>query len=400
MELRLLFKISFRYFRSKHNDKFISFIAKFSLIGIALGVAALIVITSIMNGFHDALVKNIVGLNSHIMWYGKDIELAKRANFVSSANRSIVSQALGMSQSNTYGILIKGLDLQDILSKAQITNNINGDPSLLQDNNHVLIGSGLAQNLKVGLNDKIRIMSAKTISGILGQIPRTKEFVVAGIFSTGLYDYDNMIAIASFDVVSKMLLDQGAFVEVYVDDLDQANQYATKLEELYGFRAVSWQEANKQFLGALKIEKVAMVSVLSLIVVVAIFNIISGLFMLVRDKTCDIAILRTMGASKKFVMMIFMLNGIYVGLCGTIIGGALGTIASYNIDSIKQFIERFAHIKIFEAAVYFLYYLPSKIYISDVLIICSASIALCTFATIYPAYRASSLNPVTAIRGE
>ena len=390
-----------------------SFISGFCLLGVAIGVAALIVVMAIMNGFHNELTKNIIGLNGHItITTNADLEKIKnklhKYQFVKNTGSLIQGQGLLVKNKFSSGVLAKGFKLKDLMHKKQLVDNvIFGDIKAIEENNSAIaIGNELALMLGVRLGDTIKLIAAQTNSTIIGIIPKAKEFTVAAIFNSGLYEYDIGTCITSYEIAQKIFTNTTPIIEIYTTNPDKVDEYSALLikylqNDLSSESYINnWQIMNKSILSALKIEKVAMITVLSLIVLVAAFNIISSLFMLVKDKTKDIAIMRTMGASKWHIMYIFILNGFLIGLSGTSIGLILGVLISKNINKIKQYLEYFSGIKIFDAAVYFLYHLPSQIQIYDVVCVCATSLFLCLLSTIYPAYRASKTNPVENLRYE
>lgn len=404
--------IAWRYFRSRKSERFISIISAFSLTGVMIGVAALIIVMSIMNGFRDELTKNIIGLNSDIyISREKDSEFnikkikksLSSLSFIQHIIPLIEAQALIMSNENSSGVLIKGISLDDLKYKKSISENIIiGD--LLNYSNGVVIGNFLAQSLKISVGDKIKILSPKTISTAFGSMPRVKEFEVTAIFSSGLYDYDSSIVLMPNEIAEKMFTFAGSFnkIECYSDNPSKVHEYSKKIHmKLLGeYKVTNWMMVHQQFMDALELERVAMFTILSLIICVASFNIISSLTMLVKDKSKDIAILKTIGASSLDIMIIFILNGIFIGFIGTFLGILIGVGFVINIDNIKIFLENVTGHKIFDAAIYFLNYLPAKLELSNVVIISGFSITQSLLATIYPAYRAAKLNPVDIIRYE
>jgi lipoprotein-releasing system permease protein len=407
-------KVAFRYFFAKKNERFVSFISKFSLIGVMIGVAALIVVMSVMNGFRAELAQNIIGLNSDITILASskslidpDLIMTKlsKENFVESATPVVMGQGLAVGPRTSSGVIIKGISLADLSQKHQITNHIvAGDLLQFNDINNVAIGAELANNLDIRLGDKLKIISSQVISTAFGSMPRSKDFTVTAIFQSGLYTFDSATILMPVETAIALLsLDNVNMIEVHSKNPDEASQYAHKLYQNLDQRGLiisSWQEQNAQFFNALKVERIAMFTILSLIIVVAAFNIISSLFMLVKDKTHDIAILRTMGASKRDIMMIFMINGMMIGSMGTFLGVVLGYGFASNIDNIKKWLEKMTNVQLFDYALYFLHYLPSKIEMSNVIVVTALSLALCFLATIYPAYRAASTDPVEAMRYE
>lgn len=409
-----IFTVAFRYFKAKKNEKFVSIISGFSLLGVMIGVAALIVVMSVMNGFHTELTKNIIGLNGDIVISTQTSSIdnyeeikAKllQQNYVKHVNIIANGQALALGKNNNSGAIIKGIDLNDLKLKNEIFKNVNfGSFDNFHGKNVIALGQGLAANLGVTVNDKVKLISPNSISTAFGSVPRSKEFKVIAIFNSGMYDYDSATILMPLEAAQNFLSLRNNINLIEVNTLhpDKALAYSHKVQLLLGtsLQIFSWQTLNSQFLSALAVERTAMFTILSLIITVAAFNIISSLFMLVKDKTSDIAILRTMGASTNQIMLIFIYNGMFIGLLGTILGLILGITFSYNIGTIKNFLENITGTKIFEAAVYFLYSLPSEVRSQDIILIASLSIILCFLATIYPSYKASKLNPVDALRYE
>lgn len=414
MSYKFASKVAFRYFFAKKNERFVSFISKFSLIGVMIGVAALIVVMSVMNGFKEELAKNIIGLNSDItiISNSRDLENPQEIMdkissepFVKANNPVVLGHGLAVGKRTSLGVIIKGVRLEDLAKKHQITNNVfAGDWLAFNDLNNIAIGIELAQNLGIKIGDKLKLISSQLISTAFGSMPRSKDFTVATIFSSGLYDFDSATILMSPNAALALFsLDNINMIEVQSINSDQASLYARKLNEVLDdplITITSWQEQYAQFFNALKVERIAMFTILSLIILVAAFNIISSLFMLVKDKTHDIAILRTMGASRRDIMLIFVINGMMIGSIGTFLGVILGYSFAANIDNIKRFLEKMTGVQLFDYALYFLSYLPAKIEMSNVVNITALSLFLCFGATIYPAYRAASTNPVEAMRYE
>ncbi|HJD64400.1 MAG TPA: lipoprotein-releasing ABC transporter permease subunit [Rickettsia endosymbiont of Sericostoma sp.] len=409
-----ILKVAVRYFRAKKNEKFVSIISGFSLIGVTIGVAALIVVMSVMNGFHYELTKNIIGLNGDISitplsrFIANYDEINKKLlskNYIKHISPSVVGQALALGNRANSGAVIKGIDLSELKYKNQILQNVNtGDFADFSGKDVVAIGNELAYNLGIQAGDKIKLISPNSISTAFGSMPRSKEFMVVATFTSGAYDYDAATILMPL-IAAQNFLSFGEvinLIEVITIEPSNAGIYAWEIQNILGskLRVISWQKSHLQFLNALAVERVAMFTILSLIIMVAAFNIVSSLFMLVKDKTSDIAVLRTIGASTRQIMLIFICNGMFIGVPGTVLGIILGTSFAYNIQSIKNILEKITGTKIFEAAIYYLYSLPSKVKMEDITLVASISIVLCFCATIYPAYKAAKLNPVDALRYE
>lgn len=406
--------VAMRYFRAKKNEKFVSVIAGFSLLGVTIGVATLIVVMSVMNGFREELTKNIIGLNGDIVITSTDniitnyLEVKQQLSakdYITHLLPSITGQALATGPRTNSGALIIGIDLGDLKFKNQILANVKqGDFANFNGKNVVALGAELAFKLGVGLHDKIALIAPNLISTAFGSIPRSKKFEIIAIFSSGLYDYDAAIILMPMIAARNFLSvpDGINSIEIYTKLPSCSAISAEEIQTILGapFKVTSWLQSHRQLLNALDTERAAMFTILSLIIIVAAFNIVSSLVMLVKDKTKDIAILRTIGASSRQIMLIFICNGLLVGIIGTVLGTIIGSSLAYNINVIKNYLEQITGTKFFEAAIYFLNSLPSSVRIENIILIATISLTLCFLATIYPAYRASRLSPVELLRYE
>ena len=406
--------VSLRYFSAKKNEKFVSIISGISLAGIMIGVAALIIVMSVMNGFHIELTSNIIGLNGDISVtpmgkvienYDELIQKTRNHKFVKKVTPLVVGQALALGAGANSGVIIKGINAVDLKTKGEILGNVlEGSFSDYDGANVVAVGSELARVLGIYAGSKVKLIAPSLLPTAFGSMPRAKDFTVVAIFTSGRYDYDAAVMLMPVAAAQIFLsMGQGInLLEINTDNQEKAKQYAQILQKEFGFsvQAKSWMQDNQQFLSALEVERVAMFVILSLIILVAAFNIVSSLFMVVKDKTKDIAILKTIGASTKQIMLIFIFNGMMIGAIGTFLGVMFGLLFSYNIENIRQFLEKLSGSRIFDPAIYFLYSLPSVVRISDVVIITSIALVLSFLATIYPAYKASALSPIEAMRYE
>ena len=410
--------IALRYFLTRKNEKLLSIITFISLCGIITGVAALIVVMSVMHGFHIDLIKNIVGLNGDINITldensdrKKIVGTIKEQKFVTHVVLGVNSQALAINQPNSTGVIIKGIDIEDILAKKQIYNNILYGNLKNFNEEGVVLGNHLAAILRVRVGQKIKLLSPKLLSTVVGYIPRIKEFTVVCIFQTGYYDYDSSVILIPLSTAKKFNNSNENEVEIFISNPDQIDINSSIIQNLLleigdmNSDVTNWKSKNTQLLKALKIEKTSMFVILSLIIVVAAFNIVSSLFMFVKEKNKDIAILKTIGVSNKQILFIFVITGALIGIIGTAIGTVIGVLIANNIDKTRIFLERLSDIKIlntelFSTIIYFLSNLPSKIEISDVIYIALLSISISLLASLYPAYKAMKLDPIKIIRND
>jgi lipoprotein-releasing system permease protein len=419
---RLEFLIAIRYLKSKRKEGFISIIAIFSFIGIMIGVATLIIVMSVMNGFRYELIERILGINSHLTVYSKEHKIAnyqeivdkiKKIDGVTYANPIIEAQAMISSKNKNSGGLIRGISVDDLKKKKLITENITaGDLNKINQKNSVIIGSILAQNLGLKINDPIKIISGETNETIIGTIPRIKTYLVAGIFDSGMYEYDSTTIFMNFEMaqIHFRYTNSASAIEIFTKNShDFSNNFEDNFENVKlaiykslidnsGLYFNDWQQANSSFIEALKVESTVMFFILTLIILVAVFNIISSMIMLVNDKNKNIALLRTLGMSKNAILRIFLICGSMIGFLGTIFGLIIGIIFSANINNIKLFLESATDTTLFNPAIYFLSTLPSRILISDVILITSMSFTLSFLATLYPAYKASKSKPAEILR--
>lgn len=413
---KLEFLIAYRYLRSKRKEGFISVTAIFSFVGIMIGVATLIIVMSVMNGFRYELVNRILGINSHLAVYSRagTIEnydqIAKEIKTISGikyANPLIEAQAMLSANDKTAGGLIKAMPVKDLENKKLIADNIvSGKLNSIENKNTVLVGSSVAASMRLRVGDEIKIISAKTNDSLLGAIPRVKTYIVGGIFESGMYEYDSSTIFMNFEMAQTHFQqkNKATAVEIFVDDIEKLEDIKIavfeKLIHHKNLYFVDWQQSNASFIDALKVERTVMFLILTLIILVAAFNIISSMIMLVKDKNKNIALLRTMGMEKSSVMKIFLICGSSIGFVGTFFGLLIGVLFSANINTIKKFLEGITDTTLFNPTIYFLSTLPSKIFVSDVVLIVSMSLLISLLATIYPAYKASKSDPAEILRYE
>lgn len=404
--------IAWRYLKSKKQESFISVVALFSLVGTALGVAALIAVMSVMSGVRTEWTNKLIGavgdiniypkLSSEIDDYQAVVKNVTQNPHVIHAIPVIEKQVLVSANNNNSGVQIRGIEVKDLEKKALVANNIIiGSLSDMPDDG-IVIGSTLATTLKVNVGDSVKIISPQTNDVFISNIPRFKTCKVAAIFYSGMHDFDSSVVFIGMELaqVYFKMPNQVNLIEITMLNAEDSDLLLKVLDKRlkYQYILIDWKQRNSAIIGALKTEKVAMFMILTLIMVVAAFNIISSLIMLVKDKTSDIAILRTMGASKNAIMRIFFICGASIGVLGTFIGVILGVSFAKNVDSIRLFLQKITGTAIFDPLVYFLSYLPSQVSIGDVVTITGMSLTLSFLATIYPAYRAAKLNPATALK--
>lgn len=406
--------MAFRYLRAKRREGFISVITGFSFIGILLGVATLIVVMAVMNGFRVEITKKILGLSGHITITGYERQLdnydsisekVRQVDGVISAVPVINGQAMALSGENTFGVMVKGMTLSDLMKRSLIADHIvDGSIVRLQGNDSIMVGKALAESLGVGVGDGVTLISPQGRATAIGTMPRMKKYNVVAIFEAGMYEYDASGIFMPLDSAQVFFKypESVSGIEVMVKDADKSQIMAQNifniLEQLYAVR--DWQLINASLFTALKVERTVMFLILTLIVFIAAFNIISSLIMLVTDKGRDIAIMRTMGASRASIMRIFFLCGSAIGISGTLAGFALGMGFALNIDTIKKSLEKLIGTQLFDPVIYFLSELPSDVRAEDVMKAVFVGLFFSFIATIYPAWKASRQDPAEALRYE
>ncbi|NRA73358.1 MAG: lipoprotein-releasing ABC transporter permease subunit [Rickettsiales bacterium] len=414
MSLSTELLIAIKYLQAKKREALISVTAILSLLGIMLGVAALVVVISVMNGYRIELTSKLKGFNSDIIVtnynptqaikkYNSLTQKIKTTTDVKNVFPIIESQGLISYDKNSRGIVVKAISM-DKLKYYPVLQNSERNPKKIKKANGVLLGSNLAFNLRVRVGDIVKLVSPEFTSTIVGVIPNAKDFYVEGIFRSGLSEYDNIYAIIPLKIgqVFFNLPKSVNKFEVFTNgeiDIDQTSkQIRNNLKGKYLIR--NWQNLNKSLFNALKTERTVMFVILTFIVIVAVFNIISGLTMLVTDKTKEISILRTIGFTKGSIMRIFLFCGAILGGIGTMLGVILGLLFALYIDDIKNFISDISGTNLFDPIIYYLEVLPSKVEVKDVVIITIVSLILSLLATIYPSYRASRIHPAQGVKHE
>ncbi len=407
--------IGLRYTRAKRRNHFISFISLISMAGIALGVAALIVVLSVMNGFQQELRTRILGVASHIQITGGDNTLADWRRIATEASQHpevaaaapyIMAQNMLTFDQAVQGAIVRGIlpDLESGVAQFSSHMKVGRLEDLRSGEFSIVLGSELARALGARLGDKVVVMAPQGQVTPAGVVPRLKQFTVRGIFEVGMYEYDYGLALIHMDDAARLyrMGDRVSGVRLALNDLYRAPQVSRELlDRVRGDLYISdWTRQHANFFRAIQIEKNVMFIILLLIVAVAAFNIVSTLVMAVTDKQADIAILRTLGASPASIMKIFIVQGALIGVIGTILGVSGGVLLALNIDVVVPAIERLFGVHFMAKDVYYISELPSQLLVNDVMYIAAVSFVLTLIATLYPSYRASKTNPAEALRYE
>ena len=416
--------IGLRYLKAKRKQSFISVITFISIAGITLGIMALIIVLSVMGGFEDDLKKKILGINAHLVVMeltkglseaGLVVSAVNQVEGVTGATPYTYNQAMLSSDSGVMGVVVRGIEIDTfgdvtILPERikegaldDITDSFR-EAALKDKFPGIVIGSELSKNLSLIVGDEIKIVSPLGTTTAGGSAPRIASFQVAGVFEIGMYEYDSSMIFMSIGNAQSFfkLGDKVTGVEVKIEDIYKADAVKDKiLNKLNGpYWVRTWKDMNKNLFSALKLEKMAMFIILTLIIVVAAMNIISTLIMVVMEKNKDIAILKSMGATSGSIMKIFMIEGVIIGLCGTFLGTFAGVVCALNLEWIVQTIEKIFNFKVLAPSIYYIDNLPSRVDPEIVIIIALLSIGISFIATLYPSWQASRLNPVEGLRYE
>lgn len=407
--------VAFRYLRARRQEGFISVTAWFSFLGIALGVAALIIVMSVMNGFRHELLGKIIGMNGHLSIYSNTGSLSnfdaltdeiKKLPGITGANPIVEGQAMATAHESATGVIVHGMQPRDLEKRPSITDNfIMGRMSLFDRPNSAILGKRLAEKLGVILGDKITLVAPEGNPTAFGTMPRTRTFEVAAVFNAGMIHYDQSFIFIPLSTAQKFFqIGEGVTgIEVFTENPENIDRYKNVLLPLLegkNARVLDWQDANKEFFSTVKVERNVMFIILTLIIIVASFNVISTLIMLVKDKGRDIAILRTMGATQGMMMRVFFIAGSSIGAFGAFVGAISGLLFSWNIDSIRGFVESLLGTELFRAEFYFLSKLPARVDPHEVFLVVTIALLLTFLASLYPAWRAARLDPVEALRYE
>ena len=403
-------EITLRYLKTRKKDGFLNIISIFSFIGISLGVAVLIIVMSVMNGFRTELINKIVGFNAHVTVkpYESSISLEKLDN----ENLKLISKELILSNSGeaiviskdyTKGLILRGYSSENFLKLDVVKKgNLIGKSKQLTKNS-ISIGKELSFNLDLGVGDKVSIMSPVGIETIIGSLPRQETFIISSIFDSGLADFDANIAFINLDTLENFfsLKKEKRNLEIYLNNPSNIEEEKNKIQKIFKNEFVySWADMNSSLFSALKVERNVMFIILSLIIIVAAFNIISGLTILVKNKTRDIAILKSIGVLNKSIVKIFFLVGVIIGTTATFFGIFLGVMFSLYIENLREFLSNTFNISLFPEEIYFLSTMPSEINPTSIFIISLCSIFITIIVSIFPAIKASKLDPVKGLKYE
>ena len=403
-------KIAFRYLKPKKKEGFLKVISIFSFTGIALGVAILIIVMSVMNGFRTELINKILGFNPHIVVKPyekkiskKDLDKLNELKEIARTSFTFSGQGILINKQNTTGVLVRsymgdGINKIDLINKGIIDGSLNSFKK-----NTVSIGKELAISLNLIVGDKITLMSTSNIQTPFGNLPLQEKFIISSVFSTGLAEFDQSVIFMPFENANSLfeISDHDIDLEIFLHKPDKADLFKEEIKKIFMDHYVyTWSDLNKSFFGALKVERNVMFIILTLIIIVAAFNIISGLTILVKNKTKEIAILRTVGVSKLSITKIFFIIGFTIGSLATITGVIIGVLFSYYIENIRSIITSIFNIRLFPEEIYFLSQMPSEINLSYILIISFFSLLITFLATIFPSLSAANLDPIKALKYE
>jgi lipoprotein-releasing system permease protein len=406
--------LSLRYLRARRREGFISVIAGFSFLGIMLGVATLIIVMAVMNGFRQELLSKILGLNGHLLIqplespltdYAAVADRISKVDGIYLAAPLVEGQALASSPFNASGVVVRGMTGADLGKLSQIAGNIKqGTLDGFDNGQGLAIGRRLAEQLSVRAGDNITLVSPRGAVTPMGTTPRIKAYKIAAVFEIGMSEYDSAFVFMPLTEAQAYFNRAGdvTAIEIYTNDPDHIDRFRQSVTDAAArpIYMIDWRQRNATFFNALQVERNVMFLILTLIVLVAALNIVSGLIMLVKDKSSDIAILRTMGASQGSMMRVFLITGASIGVVGTVVGFLLGTIVCLNIEEIRRFLSWLTNTELFSPELYFLSKLPADMNLKETLAVLVMALGLSLLATLYPSWRAARLDPVEALRYE
>ncbi len=402
-------EITFRFLKARKKDGFLNIISIFSFIGIGLGVAVLIIVMSVMNGFRTELINKIVGFNAHITIkpYENKIEENQINKKIKNISKNLIfsnsGEAIIIKSDISKGILLRGYKDNDFSKLNVFRNKIFLDDNKLSSKNYISLGKELSFNLNLEIGDSVTLMSSAGIETIIGNLPKQKSFIVTSIFESGMIEFDSNIAFINLITLEEFFnLDQkDRNLEIYLNNPQNIEYQKSIVQNNFPNDFVyTWADMNSSLFSALKVERNVMFIILSLIIIVAAFNIISGLTILVKNKTRDIAILKSIGVQNKSIMKIFFFVGVIIGISATIFGIFLGVIFSMYVENLRQFLSNIFNITLFPEEIYFLSTMPSEINLFSILIISLCSILISSIVSIFPALKAAKLDPIKALKYE
>lgn len=403
-------EITFRYLKTRKKDGFLNIISIFSFIGISLGVAVLIIVMSVMNGFRAELINKIVGFNAHVTVkpYEKSINLEKlNDKILKIISKELIlsnsGEAIVISKDYTKGLVLRGYNSKDFAKLDVVKKeNLIGESNQLSKNS-ISIGKELSFNLDLSVGDRVLIMSPVGIETIIGSLPKQETFTITSIFDSGMVDFDANIAFINLDTLESFfdLEKKNRNLEIYLNNPSNIDEIKIQIQKIFDNEFVyTWADMNSSLFSALKVERNVMFIILSLIIIVAAFNIISGLTILVKNKTKDIAILKSIGVLNKSITKIFFLVGVIIGTTATLFGIFLGVLFSLYIENLREFLSNTFNISLFPEEIYFLSTMPSEINPTSIFIISICSIFITIIVSIFPAIKASKLDPVKGLKYE
>ena len=400
-------EITFRFLKARKKDGFLNVISIFSFIGISLGVAVLIIVMSVMNGFRTELINKIVGFNAHITVepYEKKIDKANQSNLKYISKNLVFTnsgEAIAIKKNQSKGIILRGYKSKDFSNLAIINKNFIGNDQNLKDE-FISIGKELSFNLGLKIGDSVTIMSSSGLNTIIGSLPKQQTFIITSLFESGLAEFDNNVAFINLKTLENLfdLKSEERNLEIYLKNPQNIENQKKIVQKIFPNDFVySWSDMNSSLFSALKVERNVMFIILSLIIIVAAFNIISGLTILVKNKTREIAILKSIGVMNKSIVKIFFLIGVIIGTSATIFGIFLGVTFSIYVENLRQFLSSFFNISLFPEEIYFLSTMPSEINPSSIFLISLCSIFITVVVSIFPALKAAKLDLIKALKYE